>query len=109
LHVAQKGNSAALCTIGKKRRRTRAEIEAARDGLAAQMNAQMEEELGRRTKSLRDSLAASEREAQSNRSAAQILTQFINNGQAYVDENGNVQLHGPNNIRNSDSQEQFNI
>ena len=56
--VAQKGNAAALCTLGKKRRRTRAQIEA--DGLASQMNERMEEEVARRTKTLRDSLAASE-------------------------------------------------
>ena len=75
------------------------------------MNERMEEEVARRTKTLRDSLAASEQEAQNNRTAAQILTNFINSGQAYQDDQGNVLIRDqPNNISNQGSQQdQFSI
>lgn len=62
----------------------------------------MEEELARRTKSLRDALAAAERDANNNRSAADILNGFISTGQAYQDpSNGQVMIRGsPNKIGN---------
>ena len=59
-------------------------------------------EVARQTKSLKDQLAQKEAEAQNNSNAATILNQFISQGDAELDEMGQVVLT-PNCIKNEDS------
>ena len=58
------------------------------DGIAAQLRDQLADDLERETKNLQKRLADVEKEAASNRSAAQILTQFIENGDAELNDDG---------------------
>ena len=62
----------------------------------------IQEEVERQTKNLKNQLAQREAEAQNNQNAASILSQFINSGDAEIDEMGNVKLT-PNRIRNEES------
>jgi len=89
-----------LLKVGSKRRRTRAEIE--EDGLCAQIKEQINEDLERETASLKKQLVEKQQEANSNQNAAHILMQFISNGDAVMDEGGNVKLV-PNHIKNEES------
>ena len=52
----------------------------------------MTQELEHETKNLRKKLEDSQKEALSNQSAANILTQFINEGHAELDGQGQVRL-----------------
>ena len=66
--------------IGAKRRRNTAEL--VEDSVAEAMREQLQEDMKRETVSLKKQLIETEQEAANNRSAAQILTQFINDGKA---------------------------
>ena len=77
------------------------------DGIAAQLRDQLADDLERETKNLQKRLADVEKEAASNRSAAQILTQFIENGDAELNDDGQVKLI-PNRIRNEESAMEWN-
>ena len=63
----------------------------------------MSEELRRETQSLKKQLIDTETEANNNRNAAKILTEFINQGQAEINDSGEVRLI-PNSIRNEESE-----
>ena len=52
------------------------------DSVAGAMREQLQEEMKRETMSLKQQLIETEQEAANNRLAAQILTQFINDGKA---------------------------
>ena len=67
-----------MLKIGSKRRRN--PIEVVEDSVAAAMREQISEELKRETVSLKKQLIDTEKEAANNRSAAEILTKFINDG-----------------------------
>ena len=62
----------------------------------------LSQEVERQTKNLKNELVKQEAEARNNLKAAEILSGFIHQGDAVVDEMGNVQLT-PNRIRNEDS------
>ena len=70
--------------IGSKRRRLKHEL--IDDGIASQIRNAVEDDLQRETEELRKLLAEKEAEIANNRSAAQILTGFINQGQAEVND-----------------------
>ena len=60
----------------------------AEDGLAAQVQEHMNEQLALETEQLKAKLAIKEQEATQNAVASEILRKFINNGDAVVDEHG---------------------
>ena len=90
-----------MLKIGSKRRRN--PIEVVEDSVAAAMREQISEELKRETVSLKKQLIDTEKEAANNRSAAEILTKFINDGQAELNDLGEVKLV-PNQIKNEESE-----
>ena len=65
------------------------------------MKEALTQELQLETQELRAKLDAVESKARSNASAADILTQFINEGHAELDDSGQVRLV-PNTIRNEE-------
>ena len=91
-----------MLKVGSKRRRKKKEIADLEDEVQRTYSEQIEEEVARQTKSLKNQLAQQEHEARNNLKAAEILSGFIHQGDAVVDEMGNVQLT-PNRIRNEDS------
>ena len=98
--VAQKGISANLLKVGSKRRRRKDDkIE---DQFEQTVREKIQQEVELQTKNLKNQLAQKESEAQNNQNAASILSQFINSGDAEIDEMGNVKLT-PNRIRNEES------
>ena len=70
--------------IGAKRRRRTAEI--VEDGVAAAMREQMTQELEVESKNLRKRLEEQEKLSASNQSAANILSQFIHDGHAELND-----------------------
>ena len=100
--VAQKGISANLLKVGSKRRRRKTEIEALEDQVQQNYREKLSQEVERQTKNLKNELAKQEAEARNNLKAAEILSGFIHQGDAAVDEMGNIILT-PNRIRNEDS------
>ena len=90
-----------MLKIGSKRRRNTAEL--VEDNVAAAMREQISEELKRETVSLKKQLIDTEKEAINNRNAAEILTKFIHDGQAEVNDQGEVRLL-PNQIKNEESE-----
>ena len=90
-----------MLKIGSKRRRKHTEL--VEDSIAAVMREQISEELKRETVSLKKQLIDTEKEAINNRNAAEILTKFINDGQAELNDNGEVRLI-PNQIKNEESE-----
>ena len=86
IRVAQKGISANLLKVGSKRRRRKTDkIE---DQEEMSVREKIQEEVERQTKNLKNQLAQREAEAQNNQNAASILSQFINSGDAEIDEMG---------------------
>ena len=90
-----------MLKIGSKRRRNPTEV--VEDSVAAAMREQLSEELKRETVSLKKQLIDTEKEAANNRSAAEILTKFINDGQCELNDLGEVRMV-PNQIKNEESE-----
>ena len=70
--------------------------------MAQVMKDQLTQELEKETTELKQQLMQRQQEAASNQAASQILSQFINDGQAEMDDRGQVRLT-PNKIKNVDS------
>ena len=102
LAVVQKGVSANLLKVGSKRRRKKKEIAALEEEVEKSYREKISQEVERQTKNLKNQLAQQEHEARNNMKAAEILSGFIHQGDAAVDEMGNVVLT-PNRIKNEDS------
>ena len=73
------------------------------DGVASQIRNSIADDLQRETEALRKQLAEKEAEAVNNSNAARILTEFINQGSAEVNDQGEVRLV-PNRIKNDEEE-----
>ena len=102
LHLATKGCSANLLKPASKRKRRKADIEQLESQAENAFRDRLSQEVERQTKNLRNQLAQREQESQNNQNAASILSQFINSGDAQINEHGEVVLT-PNRIKNEES------
>ena len=86
--VAQKGVSANLLKINSKRRKKKTEM--LEQQVQQSYRDQINEEVARQTKTLKSQLIEKEAEAQSNQNVASILSEFIRQGDAAIDDMGQV-------------------
>ena len=77
-----------MLKVGSKRRRRKTEIDALEDEVQQSYRDKLSQEVERQTKNLKSQLAEREHEARNNQNAATILNEFIQKGDAAVDDMG---------------------
>ena len=90
VHLVSKGSSAMLLKADSKRRRSKAEIQAAKEAEIRRLQEALENE--REIQRLKDQLVIVKAEAENHQSSSDVLNELMRLGKAKINEKGEFQL-----------------